>query len=275
MLQSSSHIDDTFRRAVAAAQANDHSTAYHLLKQVLVIQPRNEQAWLWLSGVVESDAERRYCLEQVVMRNPSHTAAQRGLDILPHVIPVSPFAHVTAPENPAIQSAQHLLDVLQTPDESVAPAISEPVEAPAPMLFEQAVAEAGITREELLHLVELELARKDDVELATREICQRFGFAWNEVQKCVEEVRITRSQAIARRQGPVVIIIGLLTLLVGIALLATAGSYAYFDLTGSLEQRAPMRRAFGHAIDMTLFGIGLVISALLSIGYNIWKMIKK
>lgn len=38
-----------------------------------------EAAWVWLSGVVLGNEERRYCLERVIEINPEHTAARRAL----------------------------------------------------------------------------------------------------------------------------------------------------------------------------------------------------
>jgi hypothetical protein len=104
------HADLLMRQGIAALQANDKARAYDLLGQALQLVPHNEQAWLWLSGAVETDAERRYCLEQVLVINPRNAAAQRGMALLPALLPVSPFPE---PEPPPLP-------------------VPEPVPAPAP-----------------------------------------------------------------------------------------------------------------------------------------------
>ena len=58
------HADLLMRQGIAALQANDKARAHDLLGQALQLAPHNEHAWLWLSGAVETDAERRYCLER-------------------------------------------------------------------------------------------------------------------------------------------------------------------------------------------------------------------
>jgi tetratricopeptide (TPR) repeat protein len=49
------------------------------LLALLELDENNEQAWLWLSGVVDDDADRRVCLENVLALNPNQTAARKGL----------------------------------------------------------------------------------------------------------------------------------------------------------------------------------------------------
>jgi hypothetical protein len=72
-------IDTTLRQAVTAAKAGRKAEARHLLETVLDADKRNEQAWLWMSGVVDSDEERIVCLENVLTINPNNQAARKGL----------------------------------------------------------------------------------------------------------------------------------------------------------------------------------------------------
>jgi hypothetical protein len=69
-------------RAIAAAKAGRKVEARQLLEAVLDSDERNERAWLWLSGVVDSDEERSICLENVLSINPDNQAARRGLAML-------------------------------------------------------------------------------------------------------------------------------------------------------------------------------------------------
>jgi hypothetical protein len=72
-------IEITLRQAVAAAKEGRKAEARQLLEMVLDADERNEQAWLWMSGVVDSDEERIICLENVLAINPQNQAARKGL----------------------------------------------------------------------------------------------------------------------------------------------------------------------------------------------------
>jgi tetratricopeptide (TPR) repeat protein len=78
-MASSAHVTQLLREGIAAAQAGRTEKARQALLQVTELDDRNEQAWLWLSGVVASFEERRVCLENVLALNPQNTHAQKGL----------------------------------------------------------------------------------------------------------------------------------------------------------------------------------------------------
>jgi hypothetical protein len=65
---------------IAAAREGRRAEARALLTRVLQTNSRSEQAWLWMSAVVETDTERQACLEQVLAINPHNQTAQLGLD---------------------------------------------------------------------------------------------------------------------------------------------------------------------------------------------------
>jgi len=74
--------NELLQEGITAARAKKADEALALLKQVVQVEPRNEEAWLWLSGVVETDEQRMVCLENVLAINPDHQIAERGLRIL-------------------------------------------------------------------------------------------------------------------------------------------------------------------------------------------------
>ncbi len=78
----SQNLDELFERARQAARAGQKETARRLLAQVLREQPRSEQAWLWLSAVLEKPAERVAALRQVLAINPRNELARKGLRAL-------------------------------------------------------------------------------------------------------------------------------------------------------------------------------------------------
>ena len=74
--------DDLLKQGIAALNAGRQMEARNLLTQVVQQDDRNEMAWLWLSGAVDTDEERRTCLENVLAINPNNGVAKRGLESL-------------------------------------------------------------------------------------------------------------------------------------------------------------------------------------------------
>jgi hypothetical protein len=73
---------DLLKQGIAALNVGQKEKAYSLLMQVLERDKRNEMAWLWLSGAVDTDEDRRICLENVLAINPNNGIAQQGLEAL-------------------------------------------------------------------------------------------------------------------------------------------------------------------------------------------------
>jgi len=74
--------DELLRMGITALKAGRKKEAHRLLTQVVEQDERNEMAWLWLSGVADTDEKRRICLENVLAINPNNGLAQRGLTTL-------------------------------------------------------------------------------------------------------------------------------------------------------------------------------------------------
>jgi tetratricopeptide (TPR) repeat protein len=70
---------DLLQRGIAAAQAGRRDEARQLLTQAVEHDERNEQAWLWLAGVVDDPEDMRTCLENVLDLNPANERARKGL----------------------------------------------------------------------------------------------------------------------------------------------------------------------------------------------------
>ncbi|KAB2906172.1 MAG: hypothetical protein F9K27_00790 [Anaerolineae bacterium] len=60
----------------------DKKKAKELLLKVVDIDQRNEEAWLYMSGVVDSGEEQKICLENVLSINPNNERARKGLETL-------------------------------------------------------------------------------------------------------------------------------------------------------------------------------------------------
>jgi tetratricopeptide (TPR) repeat protein len=75
-------IDAWLRGGVEAAKAGERDKARRLLEQVIEADEDNETAWLWLSAVVDTKAERIKCLETALELNPANQDAKMALEWL-------------------------------------------------------------------------------------------------------------------------------------------------------------------------------------------------
>ncbi|MHB8132728.1 MAG: tetratricopeptide repeat protein [Anaerolineaceae bacterium] len=71
-----------FQEALSAIEEQDNLRAKDLLTRLLKMDQQNPQYWLWMSAVVNSEKERRFCLQQVLKFDPQNTDARRGLILL-------------------------------------------------------------------------------------------------------------------------------------------------------------------------------------------------
>lgn len=72
-------MDDTLREGISAARAGQRERARDLLMQVVARDEENVQAWLWLSGVVDSLDDQETCLQNVLALDPGNAPARKGL----------------------------------------------------------------------------------------------------------------------------------------------------------------------------------------------------
>lgn len=138
-MQSSPHnqAHQMFAQGVAALRGGDKTRARELLARSLQLDPSNDQAWLWLSGALESDGERRHCLEQALALNPSNEAAQRGLAMLTPAAPAqqaeptsAPIAHNAPPgaaEAAPVPAEESFAPIAEIAPAEAAPAPAEPM----------------------------------------------------------------------------------------------------------------------------------------------------
>ncbi len=122
-------------QAIELARVGQRAAAYQLLDQVVVEDPANADAWLWLSGVAADPVEQRAALERVLALEPGNSRAQHGLQWLqqrrPELFTAAPPAPPAATAAPAPTTYETTQFVPLEP-ESVAPAPpAEPVETSA------------------------------------------------------------------------------------------------------------------------------------------------
>lgn len=88
--------DRMFQRGVAAARGGQRIVAAGLLRQAVQLDPEHEQAWLWLSGVVDGKDEVALCLRAVLRINPDNERARQGLAQLDTWVSPSSTTQLTA-----------------------------------------------------------------------------------------------------------------------------------------------------------------------------------
>ena len=76
------NVDAMVRAGIDAYRSGNKIEARALLEKAIELDDYNEQAWLWLSAVVETPEEQQTCLENVLVINPDSTRARQGLKML-------------------------------------------------------------------------------------------------------------------------------------------------------------------------------------------------
>jgi tetratricopeptide (TPR) repeat protein len=94
-------VGGLLQAGIAAARSGQDVQARALLMRVVESDEENTLAWLWLSGVVDSLADREICLENVLTLDPNHAAARKGLAwVRKQMAQATLPAEVTAPPTP-------------------------------------------------------------------------------------------------------------------------------------------------------------------------------
>lgn len=129
---------------IAAYKRGRKQEAGRFIKQAIRLNPQNERAWLWLSGLVESDEQRRECLVRVLAINPNNELAQRGLKKLSAetVEEERPVPHIQPP--PTADTAE--IDPIPIPQPTT-PAPTKPFETrhaePGPVIETETTQKGG------------------------------------------------------------------------------------------------------------------------------------
>jgi tetratricopeptide (TPR) repeat protein len=82
-------MDGSYVSSIAAARAKKRRQAREYLIKVTELDKGNEQAWLWLSGVMDDLEDQKICLENVLAINPQNAHARAGLQWLEKLMAAS------------------------------------------------------------------------------------------------------------------------------------------------------------------------------------------
>jgi len=105
--------------AIQTIKDKDYDYGRKLLEEIIEENPDNEDAWLWMSQVMQTDQERYDCLTQVLRINPNNNYAQRGVDLLD----TRDFKPAIKPELPVLETST----VRIKPNEETAEAASDQI----------------------------------------------------------------------------------------------------------------------------------------------------
>ena len=131
---------DPLQAGITAARQGRRAEARAWLQEALRTDANNEQAWLWLSTVVETDAEHRMCLERALAINPRNETTRarlediaRGNRLNSGRVPIEPLSAVpyaegggTASPTTPLLPAEDKADTLIMPLSQDSLTVSEP-----------------------------------------------------------------------------------------------------------------------------------------------------
>ncbi len=179
-------MTEKLQQAIHLIQSGDRQAGRQQLAALLAEDPKNETAWLWLAGAVDTDEQRLYCVKQVLKLNPSNQAALRALESLERdQVPPTDTIATTQPAGP--------------------PASDEP----------SPPAGAALSNQELVEFVVHELKKDTQRNDIIYKLCERTGMTWPQAEAFVGEIEADQGPQIARRRAPLLIVVGLVTITIG------------------------------------------------------------
>jgi hypothetical protein len=111
--------DNPLQQGIAALKAGDKAQARRLLGRAIQRDPQDEQAWLWLSGAVDTDQEKLTCLKKVLAINPENEKVRNGIAALEkrRISPPEPQSEQSSqftrwPTPAELESRQHISELL-------------------------------------------------------------------------------------------------------------------------------------------------------------------
>jgi hypothetical protein len=115
-------MDRWTRLGIEAYRSGNRAQAQRFFRFALMENPDDVRCWLWLVEVVDTQADKKHCLEQVLRIDPSHSLARKALEDLndliasgrlPHVSPFGGFGSELAEPEQALIPAS--IEVRSTP----------------------------------------------------------------------------------------------------------------------------------------------------------------
>ena len=303
---------DLLAQGIQALKTGETAAARELLVQVLQSDAGNLQAWLWLSGAVTTPGERRYCLEQVLVVDPQHSAARRGLALLPSdlasvsplpaplpgwladdFVPPAPEPVQTAPVHSAAAQPAPALQPVSAHSEQAAAIASaltfslpshwdapaEPAPSAAFSTAAPSVSPAPAAPDQTYHQHDIDLVIKlfgshYNRDQIARKLSEEYGLAWDDANGLIEHVEMYHSQRVAARQSPILLGIGIVLLLGGLASVIYGLPAVFRLLDSDVGGLAYSARYTARQLQAFGVGIMMVLGSLIGMGQTIrslWK----
>jgi tetratricopeptide (TPR) repeat protein len=76
----SERFEELFQAGRSAFAMGNNQQAHDFWKEAARLNPFNEQVWLALLDVIDSDEDRRVCLQNILQINPMNVQARRALN---------------------------------------------------------------------------------------------------------------------------------------------------------------------------------------------------
>jgi len=258
-------MSELLQQGIAAARAGNRAEARALLMRVIEGDERNEQAWLWLSGVVDDPNDMRTCLHNVLDLNPDNTQAKQGLAWVDSKYgppaPAPPTPAEIAPTTPAAPAYDPLASAATS---YTGPTTRLVPEAPiaAPPLVSPPPASATPTPAAVTHL---------EVSASAENPCPYCGTPTVLTQKSCTQCRqslMIRTAPAEKRSLPLTVLGGLwifngvMTILGGI--LGTVGALALMQMTQSPAPRGSAQASSSFSPAMLIpIVVGILIGVVI------------
>lgn len=120
----STNADALVRDSIAAYRSGKKEQARSLLLEAVALDEHHEQAWLWLSAVVDSVEDQITCLENVLTINPKNEKARQGIQLLNEKMTSSTAASASHAEDEEDEDPFASVSFTQTAPAQTAPALS-------------------------------------------------------------------------------------------------------------------------------------------------------
>jgi len=72
-------MEQELKEAILSIKKGNTTQGRHMLVEILQNDPKNEDAWLWMSKCVTDPELKRYCYERVLTINPTNQEAITGI----------------------------------------------------------------------------------------------------------------------------------------------------------------------------------------------------
>lgn len=79
-----SKAETSLQKGVAALKSGDKKSAMQFLKQAIDENPRDVNAWLWVSSLIDDPEKKKFCFQKVLAIEPQNKHALRGMATLDH-----------------------------------------------------------------------------------------------------------------------------------------------------------------------------------------------